>query len=166
MTLTTRTHAPTQIGAGRRHRSRHRRLRLLSPTVQLAETVSVPLDPVADAPGQAVRFVRSHAQECGLNDDGADHLAAVTTELFGIAGDNLVPATFGMGENATRIDLFANFDGSGSVRFGGDSIAAVDALADQWGWELTDAGLRLWACLIRTGATDTDPSPTDLPPAA
>jgi hypothetical protein len=134
--------------------------------VQLAETVSVPLDPASDAPGQAARFVRLHAQQAGLNDDGADHLAAVATELFGIAGDNLVPATFGMGENETRIDLFANFDGSGAVRLGGDSIAVVDALADQWGWELTASGLRLWACLLRTSSTDTDPSLDDLPPAA
>jgi hypothetical protein len=166
MTLTTRTPAPTQIDAGRRHRARHPRLQLLSPTVQLAETVSVPLDPAADAPGQAARFVRLQSQQAGLNDDGADHLAAVATELFGIAGDNLLPATFGMADNETRVDLFVGFDGSGGVRLGSDSMVAVDALADQWGWELTETGLRLWACLLRTSTTDTDPSPSDLPPAA
>lgn len=134
--------------------------------MQLDETVSIPLDAGPDATGQAVRFARSHAQQCGLNDDGADHLAAVTTELFGVPGERLVPVTFGVADNDTRVDLFVGFEGPGGVRIGSDSMVAVDALADQWGWQLTESGLRLWACLLRTSTTDTDPSPSDQPPAA
>jgi hypothetical protein len=134
--------------------------------VQLDETLSIPLEAGPDAMGQAVRFARLHAQQCGLNDDGADHLAAVTTELFGVPGERPVPVTFGMADNETRVDLFVGFAGSGGVRIGSDSMAAVDALADQWGWELTESGLRLWACLLRTSTIDTDPFPSDAPPAA
>lgn len=56
----------------------------------------------------------------------------------------------------------------GGMRLGGDSIDAVSSRAAQWGWEPTDSGLRLWACLLSAGATDTGSSPgtSDLPPAA